>query len=68
MPLPADKPAYTVSEVAALTGFCAKTVRRMFEREAGVIKLARPASLHKRRYVSLRIPSAVYRRVIERLK
>ena len=58
---------YTVAEVAALTGFSRRTVTRMFEGERGVIILVRPESLHKRPYRSLRIPCAVYKRVIGRL-
>ena len=42
MPPDLDKPAYTVDEVAALTGFSRRTVLRMFEGERGVIVLARP--------------------------
>jgi len=56
-----------VTEVAALTGFSRRTVIRMFERERGVLILGRPESMHKRRYRSIRIPRAVYGRVIGRL-
>ena len=58
---------YTVAEVAELTGFSRSTVTRMFEREKGVLILARPESLHKRSYRSIRIPRAVYERVVRRL-
>jgi hypothetical protein len=54
------KEVYTVAEVAALTGFSRQTVTRMFEREKGVLILARPESLHKRRYHSIRIPRGIY--------
>jgi hypothetical protein len=63
----ADKLAYTVDEVAALTGFSRRTVIRLFERERGVLTITRPESLHKRRYRSIRIPRAVYERVVNRL-
>ncbi len=59
--------AYTVADVAELTGFSRNTVIRMFERERGVLILGRPESMHKRRYRSIRIPRAVYERVISRL-
>ena len=36
----------------------------MFERERGVLILGRPESMHKRSYRSIRIPRAVYERVI----
>lgn len=66
-----EKPALTVSEVAALTGLSKQTITRMFERERGVLILERPRkeSMHKskRGYRSLRIPRAVYERVIGRL-
>jgi AraC-like DNA-binding protein len=58
---------YTVAEVAALTGLSRQTVTRMFEREKGVLILARPESLHKRSYRSIRIPRAVYERVVARV-
>ena len=56
-----SKEVYTVAEVSR------QTVTRMFEREKGVLILARE-SLRKRSYRSIRIPRAVYERVIERLK
>jgi predicted DNA-binding transcriptional regulator AlpA len=62
-----DKLTYTVAEVAALTGFSRSTVIRMFEKERGVLIIERPESMHKRRYRSLRIPRAVYERVIGKL-
>jgi len=61
------KHAYTVREVAALTGFSRQTVARMFEKEKGVLVVGRPETLHKRSYRSIRIPRAVYERVIRRL-
>lgn len=63
-----DKEAYTVAEVAAMTGFSRNTVIRMFEGERGVMILSRPELMHKRRYRSIRIPRAVYQRVVDRLK
>lgn len=38
---------YSVKDVAALTGFAVSTVIRLFERERGVIILARPETMHK---------------------
>ena len=37
------------------------------ERQPGVIVLERPEKMHKRRYRSIRIPRAVYERVIEEI-
>jgi hypothetical protein len=62
-----EKQAYTVSEVAALTGFSQDTVTRLFANERGVLVIARPETMHKRRYRSIRIPRHVYERVISRL-
>lgn len=59
------KAAYTVAEVAELTGFSRKTVTRMFEREKGIIVLTRPETMHKRGYRSIRIPRAVFERVVK---
>lgn len=61
------KPAYTVAEVAELMAFSVPTVIKLFENEPGVIVLARPESRFKRRYRSLRIPRAVYQRVVRRI-
>jgi len=62
-----DKPAYTVAEVSALTGFSERTVTRMFEAERGVLILERPETMHKRRYRSIRIPRAVFERVVRKI-
>jgi hypothetical protein len=62
-----DKQAYTVADIAELTGLSAGTVTRMFEHERGVIILERPERMHKRKYRSIRIPRVVYERVIGRL-
>ena len=62
-----EKLAYTVDEVAALTGLSRQTVTKLFEKEPGVIILVRPTKMHKRRYRSIRIPRAVYERVKNRL-
>jgi hypothetical protein len=62
-----DKPAYTVQDIAALTGFSVRTVIRIFETEPGVLLLSRPSKMNKRRYRSIRIPRAVYLRVARRL-
>jgi len=65
--LPTDKPAYSVAEVAALMALSRRTVTRLFEKEPGVIVLARPEEMHKRGYRSIRIPAAVYQRVLRRM-
>jgi len=52
-----DKKAYTLKEVADLMGFSRWTVARIFKKEAGVIRNGR----------TLRVPRAVYERVLRRL-
>ena len=66
MPL-VDKPALTLADVAERMGFSTQTVIKLFEREPGVIILKRPEKMHKRSYRSVRIPRAVYERVVTRL-
>lgn len=63
-----DKQAYTVGEVAALTGFSRQTVTRMFANVPGVLKLERPATMNKRRYRSMRIPRVVLERVLNEVR
>jgi hypothetical protein len=62
-----EKLIYTVGEIAAMTVLSRQTVTRLFERERGVIILERPERMHKRRFRSIRIPRAVYERVINRI-
>jgi DNA-binding LacI/PurR family transcriptional regulator len=38
-----------VADVAAMTGISRNTVSRQFERERGIIVLAHPKTMHKRR-------------------
>jgi predicted transcriptional regulator len=45
------KAAFTVAEVAELTGFSRQTVTRLFERERGVLVMERPEAMHKQRYL-----------------
>ncbi len=59
-----DKPALTVAEAAQLSGLSRMTITRLFENERGVIVLARPETMHKRKYRSIRIPRPIFERVI----
>ena len=59
--------AYTIAEIAELTGFSRQTVTRLFENETSVLIVERPENAHKRRYRSVRVPHAVYERVIRKL-
>ena len=57
----------TVPQIAALTGRSRRTIIRWFEDEPGVVLLSvfdHPETLHKRRYRTLRVPQAVFERVM----
>jgi AraC-like DNA-binding protein len=56
-----DERVYTVRDVAKLTGFTRWTVARLFEKERGVIILETSGRRN------IRIPHAVYLRVIRRI-
>jgi len=59
---------YTVAEVAALSGLSERTVTEIFERERGVIIYEVPRPRAKRKsYRTIRIPRAVYERVMRRM-
>jgi transcriptional regulator GlxA family with amidase domain len=55
-----DQQAYTVAEVAQLMGYSRRTIIRLFEREPGVL-------IHRGKRRTLRIPRAVFQRVIRKL-
>jgi hypothetical protein len=58
---------FTPQYFADLWGCDESTIRRMFMDEPGVLKLGRVSSKSgKRKYVTLRIPIAVAKRVYER--
>ena len=59
---------YTVSELSKLWFFSENTIRRLFSREPGVIRIARQPTRIKRGYTSLRIPERVAQRVHRRLQ
>jgi hypothetical protein len=59
-----------VAEIAEAWGLGADTVRRMFEKESGVLVIEPTAgrfSRRRRRYRTLRIPASVAERVHRRL-
>src|SRR5579864_5693743 len=62
-----EKQAYTAADAAKMMSLSARTVIRLFEQESGVLILERRGMMHKRRYRTIRIPRAVYERVIRRL-
>jgi hypothetical protein len=58
----------TTLDIAKILKLDAHTIRDLFRNEPGVIVLGRTETTSaKRKYASLRIPVAVYRRVVTRL-
>jgi len=59
---------YSVLEVAAMWSLSADTIRRMFEDEPGIVFWGNAISRRRRRYLTIRIPETVLRRVHQRLQ
>ena len=59
---------YSPKELAQAWHFSPEFIRELFAREPGVLKIARPEKMNKRRYSTIRIPASVADRVYERLK
>ena len=66
--VPALERHYTVPELAKLWFFSESTIRRLFIKEPGVIKIAHQATRVRRGYTSLRIPERIAQRVHRRLQ
>ena len=64
----ANEKHYSVIEISKLWALSQKTVRRIFEREPGVILWGTGESRHKRGYRTLRVPETVLLRVHRRLR
>ena len=64
----ANEKHYSVIEIAKLWALSEKTVRKIFEREPGVIQWGAGESLYKRGYRTLRVPETVLHRVHRRLR
>lgn len=54
---------YSVLQIAEMWSLSEKTVRRMFEKEEGVLLWGSPETRRKRGYITLRIPESVMLRV-----
>jgi hypothetical protein len=65
--LPAFEQHFSVAQIAKAWGLSREAVRLIFLHEPGVLRLERPESLHKRAYISLRIPQTVALRVYRRM-
>ena len=55
--------AYSVADVAKLLRYSRRTIVRMFQDEPGVIIVSKPGGTRR----TLRIPRAVYERVVRKL-
>jgi len=64
----ANEKHYSVIEIAKLWALSEKTVRKIFEREPGVIHWSTEERLHKRGYRTLRVPETVLHRVHRKLR
>jgi len=64
----ASEKHYSVIEIAKLWALSEKTVRKIFEREPGVIHWCTEEKLHKRGYRTLRVPETVFYRVHRKLR
>ncbi len=64
----ANEKHYSVIEISKLWALSQKTVRRIFEREPGVIHWGSEETCHKRGYRTLRVPETVLLRVHRKLR
>lgn len=62
-----DERHFTPQELADMWKVSVQTVREIFEREEGVLKIGRDGTRTRRRYKTLRIPESVAERVHTRL-
>ena len=58
---------FAPDELGELWGLSPDTIRRLFDREPGVLVIERPGSKTRRRYRTLRIPASVAERVHRRM-
>jgi len=58
---------YSAADLGKLWGLSANTIRRLFEREPGVLQIANPRT-GRRSYTTLRIPELVAERVHRKLE
>jgi transcriptional antiterminator len=58
---------WTPQELAEIWGVSVQTIREIFQREEGVLKIGKDGTRSRRRYKTLRIPESVAERVHTRL-
>lgn len=66
--VPALERHYTVADLSRRWFFSENTIRRLFSKEPGVVKISHPQTRAKRAYTSMRIPERVAQRVYRRLQ
>jgi len=68
-PAPGDfaEAHYAVTQIAELWNLSPDVIRKLFEREPGVLVIGDHGSRSKRRYTTLRVPKSVAERVYRRL-
>ena len=66
-PILKDERHFTPQELADMWKVSVQTIREIFEREEGVLKIGRDGTRTRRRYKTLRIPESVVERVHTRL-
>jgi hypothetical protein len=59
---------FAPAELAKLWGLSAKFVRDLFRNDAGILSIDRPETMHKRGYLTMRIPASVAARVYAQLQ
>ena len=58
---------YTVTEVAEMWSLSTRTIRRMLEKESGIMVIGHPGNSRRHRYQRLRIPESVLQRIHNRM-
>jgi len=58
---------YSAKEIAEQWNLHVDTVRKIFDKESGVLRMGNPESRHKRGYKTIRVPESVMLRVYRRM-
>jgi hypothetical protein len=59
---------YTLAEVASMWGLCWKTIRKLFDKEPGIVVIGHAGDNTRNRYQTVRIPESVLVRVYQRMR
>jgi hypothetical protein len=58
---------YSIAEIATLWGLSERTIRRMLDREPGILVWGQPGDGKRRRRLTVRVPESVLLRIHSRL-